>query len=316
MNFLIYAVVLALALGSCYGANSANDANGDFYYSPMQPPVPTEGVPWPLPQSMSMGTNNLTVDPMNLEMTTDSQCDIIVEALERYRGILLTEKGKPSMGSFKKLDVLARRKAGTWVDIHIGASDANLTSLHVSVEGGSCERYPYLDMKESYVLAVFENGTALIKSPSVWGALRGLESFSQLTFIPPSAKGNVLKIRTALIEDYPRFPHRGLLLDTSRHYLSTTVIKKNLDIMAHAKYNVFHWHIVDDQSFPYVSDVYPNLSGKGAYSPRHLYTKEVRTRCLVPVLDRPENCLCINLGHRRHRRIRSHARHPSNARIR
>jgi len=262
---IFHAVLIAFAFETCYGVR------GDYYYSPLKPPVPTEGIPWPLPQLLTMGTPNLTVDPTTLEMTTESSCQILTEALHRYRGILLTERGKPSL-SLKKQDVLAKRASRVHQEMR-GDSDANLTLLQVTVLDSSCD-YPSLDMKENYQLAVFENGTAQLTAPSVWGALRGLETFSQLTFIPKSANGNVLKIRTAYIEDSPRFPHRGLLLDTSRHYLSPTIIKKNLDVMAHAKYNVFHWHIVDDQSFPYTSDVYPNLSAKGAYSPNHVYTKQ------------------------------------------
>jgi len=235
---IFHAVLIAFAVETCY--------IGGYNYSPRIPPVPTEGIPWPLPQLLTMGTPNLTVDPTTLEMTTESSCNILTEALDRYKGILLTERGKPSL-SLKKQDVLARRAFRE-------DSDADLMLLHVTVVDSSCG-YPSLDMKENYQLTVFENGTAQLTAPSVWGALRGLETFSQLTFIPKSANGNVLKIRTAYIEDWPRFPHRGLLLDTSRHYLSPTIIKKNLDVMAHAKYNVFHWHIVDDQSFPYMSDV-------------------------------------------------------------
>lgn len=68
-----------------------------------------------------------------------------------------------------------------------------------------------------------------------------------------------LRINLTSIIDFPRFGHRGILIDTARHYIPVDQLLINLDAMAYNKMNVFHWHIVDDESFPYVSQKYPEL---------------------------------------------------------
>jgi hexosaminidase len=59
--------------------------------------------------------------------------------------------------------------------------------------------------------------------------------------------------------DFPRFSYRGILLDSSRHFLSQKVLIQNLDLMEINKMNVFHWHLTDDQAFPYESSTFPDL---------------------------------------------------------
>uniref|UniRef100_A0A4W3JIR2 Beta-hexosaminidase n=1 Tax=Callorhinchus milii TaxID=7868 RepID=A0A4W3JIR2_CALMI len=98
----------------------------------------------------------------------------------------------------------------------------------------------------------------------------GLETFSQLVY---EDDYDTHLINKTDIIDFPRFTHRGILIDSSRHYLPVEVILQTLDAMSFNKFNVLHWHIVDDQSFPYQSITFPELSQQGAYHPvTHIYT--------------------------------------------
>ncbi len=74
------------------------------------------------------------------------------------------------------------------------------------------------------------------------------------------------------INDAPRFKHREVLLDSSRHFEPVPTIKAFIDSLTYAKINVIHWHIVDSQSFPFDSPTYPTLGSMGAYSAQERYT--------------------------------------------
>lgn len=64
------------------------------------------------------------------------------------------------------------------------------------------------------------------------------------------------------------------LLDSSRHFLPVKTIKQNIDAMAYNKFNVLHWHLTDDQSFPFESKQFDRLTRYGTFSPKHVYTQE------------------------------------------
>ncbi len=66
-------------------------------------------------------------------------------------------------------------------------------------------------------------------------------------------------LNTTIIDDGPRFPFRGYMIDTSRHFLPKSIILDSLDLMEMSKMNVLHWHMTDDPSFPFESTNFPEL---------------------------------------------------------
>lgn len=63
-------------------------------------------------------------------------------------------------------------------------------------------------------------------------------------------------------------PDTQLFLRVSK---TAKFLKEHLEAMAYSKMNVLHWHIVDDQSFPFVSRELPSLAREGAFSADAVY---------------------------------------------
>jgi N-acetyl-beta-hexosaminidase len=53
------------------------------------------------------------------------------------------------------------------------------------------------------------------------------------------------------VEDSPAYPHRGLLIDTSRNFITVPTIKQIISAMSYDKLNVFHWHITGNFSYSF-----------------------------------------------------------------
>ncbi len=107
---------------------------------------------------------------------------------------------------------------------------------------------------ESYRLTITSDGIALQAATDI-GALRGLETFLQLLTLDEHG----VTVPEITIYDEPRFPWRGLMIDSSRHFMPVEMVKRNLDGMAAVKLNVLHWHLVDDQGFRVETLAWPKL---------------------------------------------------------
>jgi len=125
----------------------------------------------------------------------------------------------------------------------------------LSIAVGSDPALQSLDEDESYQLTISSQGIQL-KAATVVGAMHGLETLLQLV----EFQGGQAVIPAVTIDDQPRFPWRGLMIDVSRHFEPVDVIKRNLDGMALVKLNVFHWHLSDDQGFRAESKRFPKLT--------------------------------------------------------
>ena len=110
---------------------------------------------------------------------------------------------------------------------------------------------------EGYRLLVSENGIEIAGASNA-GIFYGVQTLRKS--IPAVAEGMDIELPAASINDYPRFPYRGMHLDVSRHFFPVDSVKKFIDILALHNMNRFHWHLTDDQGWRIEIKKYPELT--------------------------------------------------------
>lgn len=199
-----------------------------------QPEIPLSLMP--MPQHVTRGEGQLKIDgsfTVGLEGYKDARLEF---ARKRFINTLSRETGIP---------------------YHDDVSTSEPT-LVVKTAGPS-DAVQSVGEDESYHLEVTPTH-ALLTASNPLGAMHGLQTFLQLVTITPEG----FSAPAATIDDEPRFPWRGLMIDSGRHFQPVQVIKRNLDGMEAVKMNVFHWHLSEDQGFRAQSKIYPLLTEKGS----------------------------------------------------
>ena len=162
------------------------------------------------------------------------------------------------------------QKEAEYLDTIFRYAFSQKTAINTKGEGIHLKLNPQLRARlgdEGYLLKVNQK-EIVIEGATNAGVFYGIQTLRQLLpsdfeFFPDSHKTALVK--GVAIEDRPRFQWRAFMLDESRHFKGTEVVKELLDQMAQLKMNVFHWHLTDDQGWRIEIKKYPKLTSVGGY---------------------------------------------------
>lgn len=105
--------------------------------------------------------------------------------------------------------------------------------------------------KESYAIFVSEKKIS-IQAETAHGVFNATQTLAQLI------NNNI--IRNCEITDWPAFTWRGFMVDVGRNFQSIAQLKKQIDVMAAYKLNIFHFHLTEDIAWRLQSKIYPELT--------------------------------------------------------
>jgi hexosaminidase len=150
---------------------------------------------------------------------------------------------------------------------------------------------------------------ATVRAPAAAGVFYGCQTLRQLMPAAVESPGVVEDVDWSVpmvtVEDWPRFPWRGMMLDVARHFFTPEEVMGLIDVAAHYKIDRFHLHLTDDQGWRIEILSWPDLTGiggsfeigggEGGYYTQAEYAAIVeyaaaRHVTVVPEIDMPGHC--------------------------
>ncbi|RZC53698.1 hypothetical protein C5167_012541, partial [Papaver somniferum] len=232
-----------------------------IFFSQSIPTVNSQINEWPKPRKLSWPYPQANLLSPAFKIISPHHHKHLTPAIQRYRNLIHSEHYNPIIIQHPNvINITTTSSSHPPLEI----LTLTITDLNSPLQHG---------VDESYDLTIPTVGSANLTSKTVWGAMRGLETFSQLVWSGGGGGESLLFVGTGLyVSDWPIFGHRGVLLDTSRNYYGVEDIIRTIKAMSANKLNVFHWHITDSHSFPLVLPLEPELSRKGSYGPKMQYS--------------------------------------------
>jgi hexosaminidase len=108
-------------------------------------------------------------------------------------------------------------------------------------------------------------------------------------------------VPAGLVEDWPAYPERGLMLDVGRKYLPMSFLRKHIRELAYLKLNHLHLHLSDNLGFRLESETHPEVTSAQHYTKREIreltdYATSYHVK-VVPEIDFPGHMDTILAGH-------------------
>ncbi|KAG6040610.1 woronin body major protein [Claviceps citrina] len=231
--------------------------------------------PLPAPQEISWGSSGpRTIAHLSLRTNSNSQslsnAQLLTDAWARAFNTITTLKWVPQaieepIPKFEPFPTAGSDRNTKRTD----GSGGWLSEIDVQVSDWSADLQHGVD--ESYTLTVSESSPVVkVIAKTIWGALHAFTTFQQLVIFQDQ---RLVIEQPVTIKDYPKYPYRGIMIDTGRNFISVGKIKEQIDGLALSKMNILHWHITDAQSWPIQLHSYPEVT-KDAYSSRESYSEQ------------------------------------------